>query len=387
MALSRCAPRVEIAPPASRPRRFGLFTAADVREVEDGTWSHGVQYRTESCSGSVYTWPKPCPPECDSACTEPVPIVVEIVHDTEETNCTAYSVIRARVKQPAAPADLPYKTVITVDTAFGPSVDIVPGTEDCTTIARRAQGSSPQPVTVTVRQSLNGEEKTLKVAPGTTAQASLTADKAAPRRKVLDGIGPWIGSDPFPVYSTVHCTPGGDFAKEARGIARNRLMCREECAVEEYLWTQLAADGGQYIGDPSNPKTITCAMAEIEAALMQARGCSAGVLHVPARLSLPLSVNGCCLIEEEGASLRTRMGTEVVFGACYDPRMRPDGVLADPDLTVIIGTGPIIIQRGPISTYEGLDKQTNDYAAVAERTYAVIADCPLVWTIADTCNC
>ena len=391
MTLSRCAPRVEIAPPTPRSRRYGLFSAAEVREVPDGTWSHGIQYRTESCSGSVYTWPKPCPPECDPDC--PVPpsrITVEVVHDIEETNFTTYSLIRARVTEPESAADLPYRTVVTVDTSCGPSADIAPGTkaEECTTIARRAQeGGQPKPITVTVRESFNGEETTVKLAPGASAQVILCADKDEPRRKVLDGIGPWIGADPFPTYTSVHCTPGGDFAKEARRIARNRLMCREECAVEEYLWTQLAADGGQYIGDPSAPKTITYAMAEIEAALMQIRGCSAGVIHVPARLSLPLSMNGCCLIEEEGASLRTRMGSEVVFGACYDPRMRPDGVLADPDLTVIIGTGPVIVQRGPISTYEGLDKETNDYAAVAERTYAVIADCPLVWTVADTCNC
>jgi len=387
MALSQCAPRVEIAPPASRPRRFGLFSASEVRDVADGTWSHGVQYRTESCSGNVYTWPQPCPPQCGTGCTAPVPITVEVVHDTDETNCVTYSIIRARVRQPTTPADLPYKTVITVDTAFGPSVDIAPGAEDCTTVARRVQQEGAKPVTVAVRQSLNGEEKTIRVAPGTTAQVNLTADPAAPRRKVLDGIGPWIGSDPFPIYSSVHCTPGADFAKEARQIARTRLTCREECTVEDHLWTQLAADGGQYIGDPSNPKTITCAMAEIEAALAQARGCSAGVLHMPARLSLPLSTNGCCLIEEDGNSLRTRMGTAVAFGACYDPRMRPDGLLADPDLTVIMGTGPVIVQRGPISTYEGLDSQTNDYAAIAERTYVVVADCPLVWTLADVCAC
>jgi hypothetical protein len=387
MAVSRCAPRVEIAPPRSTRRPFGLYSVAEVRDVEDGHWSHGIQYRTEACSGNVYAWPKPCPPACEPDCFEATTITVRLVHEVEDRDCGDVSKITASVTAPATPADLPFRTIISVWVdSCGTSVDLTPGDTEVTVARTPARAGALKPHAVTVRESYNGTEKTVSLAPQATTDVVLTADPDQPRRKVLDGIGPWIGSDPVPLYSSVHCTPGSGFAEEAKRITEDRLACQEECAVEDYLWTQLSAGEAQYVGNPAAPKTFLCAMAELEAATARERSCTTGVLHVPARLSLPLSSGGCCLIEEEGRALTTRLGTKIALGACYDDRMRPDGVLAAEDQVVLIATGPVVVQRGPISSYEGLDKVTNDYAAIAERTFGIIADCPLFWTVAKNCS-
>lgn len=383
-----CGPQVEIRPPRCTQSRYGLFSAAEVREVEDGNWTHGVRYRSESCTGNVYSWPRPCPPCGAQTCTEPVTITVEVGAYATRRNCQDIVTLHAKVISPTSTWGLPVGTIITVC----PSCDIgctelAIGESDLTELgAVPAKRGTLQRVTFTARESATGDQKTVTVDVGSRAQLTLTVDPSREdRKKVLDGLGPFTGVDPFPLYSSVHCMPGGGFAEEAKRIAEDRMRANEECAVENRLWTDFAHQGADYIGSRSAPPGLIQAIGMLEAALLQRRGNCAGVIHLPAELSFPLSCaagSGCAIADDGTGTLRTRMGTAISFGACYDKSIRPDGMPQIPGWSTLVATGPVIVQRGPITTYEGLDQWTNDYAAISERTYAVIADCPLVWTVA-----
>lgn len=377
-----CGPQEEIRPPRCDRNRHGLFSAADVRTVDDGHWSMGIRYRSDACTGNVYAWPRPCPPCGTQTCTTPFSVTVELTTERFDRGCGTYLSLTAQLTA-ISPGQTPSDAVFTVSSTCGVGdVELDYERTKFTLGTVPYDGTDPSRVTFTVRESVTGTSQTITIAANSSGTVTLEIDPTAPSKKVLDGVGPWLGAEPFHLYSSVHCMPGGGFSEEAKELAVSRMTANEECAVESHLWNSLLTQGAQPVGDVANPKPLPWALGELEAALLAARGSCTGTLHLPAKLAIPMSAASCCLLEQDGAALRTRLGSTVSFGSCYNPRLRPDGETVPDGQVVIVGTGPVVIQRGPISTYEGLDKETNDYAAISERVYAVITDCPLVWTIA-----
>jgi len=382
---STCGPQVEIPPPRCVRRRYGLFSVSEMREVTDGTWSHGIRYRSDACAGNVYAWPKPCPPCGTAQCTTPYTITIQVAAERRTVSCTDYLSLTAELTTPAEPTGLPSDAVITVETSCATvAARVTPGGGPVNLGMIPEHDGAPAVITFHAHESVTGATVSAGISAGSAGQLTFEIDPTAPKKKVLDGPGDWISADPFPLYSSVHCMPGGGFAAEARQTAEKRMRNNEECAVEAHLWNTLLSSGTDLIGNPDNPRPLAYALGEIESFLSARRGTCLGTLHINAAYAMPLSAGGCCFLEDDGQRMHTRLGTPIAFGSCYNPRLRPDGQLTQDGQVVIVGTGPVTIQRGPISTYEGMDKETNDYAAIAERTYAVIADCPLVWTVACT---
>ncbi|MFJ3856120.1 hypothetical protein ACIPRL_07835 [Streptomyces sp. NPDC090085] len=208
-----------------------------------------------------------------------------------------------------------------------------------------------------------------------------------PVKKHGGGPGGWIEGDPFPVFASVECGPGGEFMAQAQGIARARLEAGEQCAVEKHVWGVLQAEGGRSIGTPDLARPLLHALGEMDAWLARERG-GVGVIHVPAELVGFLSGPSPLVWDAARGRVRTRLGSSVVFGACYDMRQRPDGKDAKPGEATVFVSGPLVVRRSPVQSYDGLDRVTNDAAGVAERVYAVAVDCPAAWmTVKVSCAC
>ncbi|MGW5820078.1 hypothetical protein [Streptomyces noursei] len=219
-----------------------------------------------------------------------------------------------------------------------------------------------------------------------------------PQTKKLGPPWAWILGDPFAIYAGVHCMPGADFAAEAATIARDRLTQGEQCAAEYHLWTQLqaaAANPDDHYCGQNKPVNITPpqhltdgiglahAIGLLETHIIRRMG-GYGVLHIPAELATYLDRRIIACDRECTGPFKTLLGTPVVLGACYTSNLRNPQNPADPtsDTYTLYATGPVQIYRGPISSYEGIDQRTNDYASIAERVYAVTTDCLIAYTTA-----
>lgn len=200
------------------------------------------------------------------------------------------------------------------------------------------------------------------------------------------GPGEWIEGEVFPVVGRVECGPGGGFLADAQKIARERLAAGEQCAVEEHVWNMMQKAAPDPVGDPDLAKNLLQGLAALDAWLVRARG-GVGVIHVPAELITLLSGAASPLVWG-GTRVTTRLGSSVVFGVCYTAERRPDGKPGKDGEATIFASGPGVIQRGPVASYMGHDKTTNEVDGIAERVYAAALDCPLGWmTVKTSCAC
>ena len=409
MAPNCPGPRVEVPSPRIRPSRFGLFSVAEVETVEDGTWEWGIQYQTQGCDNNVYTWPRPCEPQ--KLPVTPVTLIVDLFvgppawDDTARYECSPppeeqqYRWLFAVAKADPCWA-LPPGTRIQVSANGGPLVDI-PILGPLGAQEEEADGaghyvaaiSKDCPTRILVREAGIGKEARVDLAPDQEAASVVFELSTDPevwlneRRKVMDGPPGWVCGDPLWIYSSAACMPGADFSKDAEPMARKRIETGEQTAVESWLWRHMREShpipvGGECSGSyrrlpwPASSRLEVC-LSRLEAALTQTIG-GIGVLHVPAVVAMRLASMGSIWTDLSGWF--TPLGTPVVFGVGYEATVGPVEHGNVPDQIVMYGTGPVTIRRGPIGTYEGFDRVTNEFAAIAERAYAVTTDCALLYT-------
>lgn len=409
MSPSCPGPRVEVAGPRIAPVRFGLFSVAEMLEVEDGTWTWGLQYRTQGCDANVYTWPRPCLdqgiPVQDVTVTVDLFVGPPAWDDTSRYECSPppdeqdYRWLFAVAKADPCWA-LPPGSRIQVSANGGPLVDIPilgpkgAAEEEADGAGHYVAAISKECATrVLVREAGLGKETRVDLAPDQTAASVVFELKADPevwlneRRKVQDGPPGYVCGDPFWIYSTAACMPGADFAKDAGPLAEKRMLTGEQRAVEAWLWQHMREShpipvGGECSGSyrripwPVSSRVEVC-LSRLEAALIQTLG-GIGVLHVPAVIAMRLASLGSIWTDLKG--WYTPLGTPVVFGTGYDPSLGPIDHGHVPDQIVMYGTGPVTVRRGPINVYEGFAHLTNEYSAIAERAYGVTTDCALLYT-------
>lgn len=112
---------------------------------------------------------------------------------------------------------------------------------------------------------------------------------------------------------------------------------------------------------PTNAATLADAVGLIEAEI--GRDGYAGIIHAPRHLIGKLRQ----FIVRQGAMLFTPGGHRWVFGSGYTAL---DNTL--------VGTGPVLIRRGEITTTPSVDHRHNRLVTVAERSIAVAHDGPAV---------
>ena len=191
--------------------------------------------------------------------------------------------------------------------------------------------------------------------------------------KPLDGDGPLVSSGVFTVLATMNCgLPGYTWDKFERKL-RTRFDTAEMSAVENAFWTGLDFQGnplGIYnlnddaedIDPPaSGTDLITEALGTLEryAYLTQGYGYQA-TIHAPTEVAAFAFESGHILMD--GNRKVTALGTIWDFGA-YPPGS-------------MVVTGQTTVWRSPdVVVRESMDRETNEALLVAEREYAVAADC------------
>lgn len=158
----------------------------------------------------------------------------------------------------------------------------------------------------------------------------------------------------FGVWESDECGPRS--AAETIARVQQQLLLHEQPRVEERVAARLLADAG-------TPVTFT-AVAEIPVfvaavgALEQALGVAPGVIHAPARYQAAAEHFG---MVRNG---RTPRGHAWAFGTGYDSLG-----------AVLVGTGPVIVERSSVTAPDVTDIRSNRHVAVAERLIVVGWEC------------
>lgn len=168
-----------------------------------------------------------------------------------------------------------------------------------------------------------------------------------PARRQFDATVAWASDQ---------CAPVGVTAQEASERAQHGLRLTEQIDVEEH--TAAALNAGATATDA--PSLIT-AVEQIEEAL-GAHG-YAGVIH--ARRGMIALAQKAGVLVRQGQGLFSPGGHRWAFGPGY-------GALGN----TLVATGPVLVQRGPVSEEQVFEPKNNDRLTVASRTVAVAWDTP-----------
>lgn len=202
------------------------------------------------------------------------------------------------------------------------------------------------------------------------------------------------GANPFTVYAEIDCSAVG-FWDRSQELAETALGEVEEFQVERALWTglaggvvgvlpHLAANAAIVDGDITLQTAATTVsgaavfdvvegIGELERALAECFH-GVGVIHVPRSLAPALA--DANLLVRDGFRYLTPNGNLVVLGSGYTGSS-PSGISTGGS-DWVYATGPLFIYRSgveitpPVST---LNRNNNDVAVIAERTYVIGWDC------------
>ena len=232
-----------------------------------------------------------------------------------------------------------------------------------------------------------------------------------PVEKDFDANSGEVQVDPFVVYSTLVCgTPGSRVQYYADKTAR-RLLCSEQHAVEEALWTG-SAGNGPFITDPAGPygaptdvggggafASIVDAVAALEqhahatvpygyAAHLHATPAVAA--YAAAEHQIVTAGHGFAAVWGTATSepmLRTPQGSKWVFGGGY-PGTGPAGAAPGAGQTYIWVTGLVTTWRDQIWTppdplRSQYDRVNNQLNLIAERRYLATFDCFHAYALVD----
>lgn len=192
-----------------------------------------------------------------------------------------------------------------------------------------------------------------------------------PTPKVFDLDDPLVTAEPFVVYASLVCGAAGTNTTQLEAAVRRRLANGEQTSAEQGLAGVLAG-AATPLGVFADGDDIRDVIGGLEQWLYGADGVAygnVGYLHLPTRFAGYAGSHG--LILKDGQVWRTHLGTIVVFGGGY------------PDTGAVYISGQVTLWRDPEVIVPPLgqtfDRVTNQYNALAERTYAVGYDCVAAW--------
>lgn len=204
------------------------------------------------------------------------------------------------------------------------------------------------------------------------------------------------GATPFTVYAQFDCATVG--LNDAASVASDALARVEAAQLEAAFWTgsaggadvvfpHLAADAEVLDGQDTILQTvaspivtggadIATALGELEQTLADCYT-GQGVIHVP-RSALP-TLAAWSLARVDGGRLVTPAGNVLAAGSY--PGTGPDGSAPAAGTTWIYATGAVWGYRSEprvSQPRESLDRATNTFRMIAERTYVLAFDCCLL---------
>jgi hypothetical protein len=345
----------QVTSPGRVTYRYGLLPVAQTQEHAGSLRLHApYTFDSVACnSGSV--WEPECAPEFTvtfaksaTADTFDVTVTPGVVGDYEvSVNGGAFAALTS--------------TVVSTDPAPTPVV------------VREAAGLQRS-----VTQDLNFDAATGTVY---TFQSEQTNNSP---KTFTEGIGSPSGS-PFVVIGGATCTPMADYDWES--LAREALQAVEEPQVERRFWERQLATSSPALPEGSTAQSVTRAIAVLEE---HARGITSyeATLHTSSYLAAFAASQNVISELANDQTKYTALRTPIAFGGGY-PRTGPTGQPAPTDDQAwIFLTGAVLVHRGEIfvpgSKGERFTQSNNQLFIMAERSYAVIPDCPIAAVLADT---
>ncbi|QUE25894.1 hypothetical protein SEA_SANJUJU_19 [Gordonia phage Sanjuju] len=195
-------------------------------------------------------------------------------------------------------------------------------------------------------------------------------------RVIPKGLPAGVG-DPFEVYAGATCDMTGTSEGEIRQRAIDTLQAGEMQAVERRLWSEenpaimAGADTEVVV---STAASLALAVGRLEHWLYTDYA-SAGVIHLPRFLGA--LADSLDLVQADGALLRTKLGTPVVFGDY--PNTGPDGTAPTAGSVWIAATGDVLVRRTSVDaltdkSQSWFDPATNNVSGIVVRDYLVTFD-------------
>jgi len=187
--------------------------------------------------------------------------------------------------------------------------------------------------------------------------------------KEFDEDNDLITALPFVVYATIQCGTVGHTRAEMESKVLRRLANGEQTSAEAGLADVLAADPTLVTLTPPGI-TLSDTVGELEQWLYGLQPADmnygyVGCIHASPRIATYAAEED--LIVQDGALMRTRMGTVWSFGGGY-----PD------DGSIYITGQPTVWRSSDVflpDSIQTIDRDLNQYMLVAEREYVVAYDC------------
>jgi hypothetical protein len=209
-----------------------------------------------------------------------------------------------------------------------------------------------------------------------------------PAKTFDEGLS-YMEATPYWIYATRKCGTVGTTAQDIASSVRNRLLSLEQTQVERQFW-----GGGTVAADPNltgvaGVSTVTlgagvtgfgAAIAALEDAFYETYG-YVGVIHVS------MAAYGAAayseLIERQGGTLRTPLGSAWAFGAGYGVT-GPAGAAPAAGSVWAFMTPPVLIRRSTVMVPDvtmTMDRSLNQWMGLAERVYAHTWLCDSVFAV------
>lgn len=361
---------VEVDAPSIERYPFGLLSAARITTAPDLRWeAFGVNYVADSCGPSGGVWPNPC----------------------ERLNPGPATVYTAQIDKPGGSDNL-YVTLIA--TAYGPRVPVTVtvGTADPQElmVGERSEAVAvPENTTVTITAAIpatgdypacsNSVDAAIPATEAsftTTLACTATIPATAELTKTIDTGLVLVNGASFVVYEGLAC--GSLTEDESAARAANRLALHEQYWVERQVDIGLLRQDVVVLGG-GTATGLVHGVGLLEQAIAASYG-GVGVIHAARELAAPMTFRA--LVRRDGARLRSPLDNLLAFGAGYSTT-GPDGAAAPAGQAWLYATGPVVVRRGEVQNREAFDQRRNTRMALAERSYAVTADCLRVAVLID----
>lgn len=197
-----------------------------------------------------------------------------------------------------------------------------------------------------------------------------------------------VVGNPFVVIASASCGTVGTDEQRASDLILDRLKAGEQATVENVFGRGLNGELPSLANNTPNVTLLSAAtswqmaISSLENYLYTRYGLP-GIIHAPISAAAFLHYNGLIYTDVTKSPLTTpwltAMGTEVVFGNYGN--LNPDGTAPSAGVDILYITGQMAVWRDPdseifVSPYgENINRTTNQFYMVAERTYVVAYEC------------
>lgn len=337
-------PRINITAPPRTPAKFGLFTAADVRDTTDPHGAAGFQYQPDAC-GHAYTTLAAC--------------YLSEYNGTIQINDSSVANFSGNYSPPPG--------TYTVDWGDGDTEDLSGGQFQSASHQYDADGD----YTITVTSTASGwtmDPLVITVEDGVPVAAEPFTATYRPSKTVDEGRT-LVSSVEFTAYVLHNCKLVG--ADDPEGYVRRALMLGEQYATAAFLIQTLAEDPDvdPLASDAAFSPVI--ALGKLDEQL-QSQYNGQGVIHLTVVQFTYLVAAGAVLLS--GDKAMTALGTPVAVSAAYGGWV-PDGGAQN---EYMWATGAVVVQRNAPQVSPQVVSAapaTNDYWVLGERPIAVGYEC------------